>query len=281
MFYQLEVIHPIGCVASKTKNFNSSKSNTSSFSTDPNIEASVSTTDASIGICDGEATVTAAGGVAPYTFQWDAGTGNQTSQTAIGLCVGLYDVTVYDANGDSVVASAAVGQVGGIITATTSTTDATQDLCNGTATVTALGGFEPYTYVWDGNAGSQTTQTASNLCAGTYSVTVIDSVGNQTVVFATVVTATGIGIANSSGFEVNVYPNPNRGLFNLAFQLTKPEYVSIGIFNVHGQKLVSVQLGKISGDILKPVDISSFASGVYYVQIMTDKNITLEKIVVQ
>ena len=35
----------------------------------------------------------------PYTYQWDGGTGFQTTQTATGLCCpGIYNVTVRDAN---------------------------------------------------------------------------------------------------------------------------------------------------------------------------------------
>ena len=43
-------------------------------------------------LCNGEstgsATITATGSVSPYSYQWDAPAGNQTSQTATGLAVG-------------------------------------------------------------------------------------------------------------------------------------------------------------------------------------------------
>jgi gliding motility-associated-like protein len=52
------------------------------------------------GSCDGTATATVgAGGVPPYTYQWDAAAGNQTTQTATGLCSGTYDVVVTDNTG--------------------------------------------------------------------------------------------------------------------------------------------------------------------------------------
>lgn len=281
LFYLIEVIHPTGCVATKQKNFNSSKSNTSSISTISDLSASVSTNDASFGICNGEATVTGAGGEAPYTYQWDAASGDQTSQIATGLCAGMYDVTVFDANGDSVMTDGAVGQVGGIITATTVSTDAATGSCDGTATVTALGGFEPYTYVWDGNAGSQTSQTANNLCPGTYSVTIIDSLGNQALAFATVSTMIGIENIITYGFEVNIYPNPNRGIFKLELNLFEEEQIIVEIYNIHGQKITSEDLGSISGEVVEPINISRFASGVYYIRIISDTNLTLRKIIVE
>lgn len=51
--------------------------------------------------------------------------------------------------------------------------------CNGSATVTAISGYPPFTYLWDSGAGSQTTADADSLCAGTFSVTITDSFGNQ------------------------------------------------------------------------------------------------------
>lgn len=52
------------------------------------------------GACDGSATATVGlGGVPPYSFQWDAAAGNQTTQTATGLCAGTYSVDVTDGSG--------------------------------------------------------------------------------------------------------------------------------------------------------------------------------------
>lgn len=48
--------------------------------------------------CNGTATVQVNGGVPPYTYLWDD-LDNQTSQTAIDLCAGTYNVIVTDANG--------------------------------------------------------------------------------------------------------------------------------------------------------------------------------------
>ncbi|MDX2362249.1 MAG: gliding motility-associated C-terminal domain-containing protein [Crocinitomicaceae bacterium] len=52
------------------------------------------------GACDGTATATVgAGGVGPYTYQWDAAAGNQITQTAINLCAGTYSINVTDNTG--------------------------------------------------------------------------------------------------------------------------------------------------------------------------------------
>lgn len=49
---------------------------------------------------NGTATASATGGNAPYTYQWDAAAGNQTTETATGLpSGGVYYVVITDANG--------------------------------------------------------------------------------------------------------------------------------------------------------------------------------------
>jgi large repetitive protein len=58
---------------------------------------------------DGTASVTAAGGVAPYSFVWS---NSQTATTITGLTIGTYFVTITDANGCNLVASANATLVG-------------------------------------------------------------------------------------------------------------------------------------------------------------------------
>jgi gliding motility-associated-like protein len=68
-------------------------------------------------------------------------------------------------------------------TATTTQIAATCGQATGSATVTAVGGYPPYTYTWN-LPGSPTTQTVNNLAPGTYTVTVTSSpnpTNNQSV----------------------------------------------------------------------------------------------------
>lgn len=58
------------------------------------------TAPSSVGATDGTATVTASNGSTPYSYQWDANAGNQTTQTATNLAGSqTYSVTVTDAAG--------------------------------------------------------------------------------------------------------------------------------------------------------------------------------------
>jgi len=124
---------------------------------------------------DGQITVTPTGGTEPYSYQWTDG---QTTQTAIDLPAGLIGVIITDFNDCAITAEYIVEEP----TELTASTDFTALSCDGTpdgtATVTGLGGTEPYTYIWD---GGQTTQTAINLDAILYNVTVVDAQGCEAV----------------------------------------------------------------------------------------------------
>ncbi len=123
--------------------------------------------------CDGEITITnVVNGIAPYTYAWSDG---QTTQTATGLCVGDYDVTVTDSKNCSVVSETFTITEPEELTATTTATGETYNNANnGTATVNADGGIPPYDYEWD---TGETTQTITDLAPDIYYVTVTDDNG--------------------------------------------------------------------------------------------------------
>lgn len=124
----------------------------------------------------GTATVTASGGIIPYTYLWSGG---QTTSMATNLSAGTYTITVTDSNACTFTSFTTVSEP----TALTAIASSTDVLCNGgntgTATIKENGGISPYSYLW---SDGQTTPVASGLTAGTYSVTVTD---NNACVFTT------------------------------------------------------------------------------------------------
>ncbi len=171
--YTLNVTDANGCTGTAVVTVNAS----------PGIVVTATTTDESCaGSCDGTATAIASGGTAPYTYLWDDPNA-QTTQTATGLCAGVYIVYVTDANGCTNLYTVVINS-GGTLNVLTTANDATCGQCDGLAVATASGGASPYTYQWD-DPNNQTGPTAGNLCAGTYTVTVTDAngcTGTSTVV---------------------------------------------------------------------------------------------------
>ncbi|MFH1320977.1 MAG: PKD domain-containing protein [Bacteroidota bacterium] len=134
------------------------------------------------GNCDGAATVTVSGGVPPYAYLWNTG---QMIQVIMGLCPGIYSITITDANGCTVTDSTVISEPPPLVTVIDSIIDATCGMCDGSIFVSGTGGTAPYTYLWDDPA-MQTTTTPTNLCAGTYTVTVTDNNGCVNTASATV-----------------------------------------------------------------------------------------------
>ncbi|WP_177765513.1 T9SS type A sorting domain-containing protein [Flavobacterium sp. I3-2] len=122
---------------------------------------------------NGTATVNVTGGTGTYTYLWSPSGG--TAATASGLTSGNYTVTIKDSNLCQTTATVIVDEPT-LLTATINKTDV---LCfqanNGTASVTASGGTEPYTYLWSPSGGNSAT--ASGLALGSYDVKITDANG--------------------------------------------------------------------------------------------------------
>jgi gliding motility-associated-like protein len=166
------------------------------------IAGNIVVNNATCNVCDGDATANPTNGVAPYTYVWSDG---QTTQTAVGLCAGIYFVTITDNAGCSKTDTVIINNATGPNLSMSSTNETCSGLCNGTATVTASGGTTPYTYQWD-DANNQTTATATNLCAGFYTVMVTDANNCSSIDTVTIQTSS-IGATIVSTTDVSCFGN--------------------------------------------------------------------------
>ena len=119
---------------------------------------------------NGSVTETAAGGIAPYSYQWSSTTA--TTASVPNLASGVYVGVVKDANGcqvtgrDTIISPTAINVTG------TATNPICAGKCNGAISVGAAGGIAPYSFHW--NTGV-TLSNIGALCAGTYTVTITDA----------------------------------------------------------------------------------------------------------
>ena len=148
------------------------------------------------GAMDGSATLSATGGVGPYTFVWNT-TPVQIGSTASGLAAGMYTVTVTDFQGCSSSQTVTITEPS-ILTATNTTSNL---ICpngnNGSITAIVSGGTAPYTYSWN-TTPVQTGATINNLSAGTYLATITDSHGCTTSTGATMTSTNTTVIASAN-----------------------------------------------------------------------------------
>ena len=126
------------------------------------------------GLNNGIATVSPAGGVVNYSYNWSPSGG--TAATATGLSPQNYTVTVTDHNLCTTTSTLAITQPALPLTATITSTNVTcNGLGNGSATVTAAGGTigAGYTYNWSPTGGTK--DTTSSLTPQGYTVTITDA----------------------------------------------------------------------------------------------------------
>lgn len=168
--YNVQISDSIGCIYTQLVTINEPSE----------IVGNANVTQATCGACNGEIVLAPSGGDGgPYTYSWVPAV--STSETATGLCAGIYTVTITDASGCESVEVIPVSNIDGpVITAVA--TDATCDgSCDGSGEVTISGGTAPFTILWDDPA-AQTTAIATGLCAGTYNVTVTDANGCESTI---------------------------------------------------------------------------------------------------
>ncbi|MEL6254308.1 MAG: ThuA domain-containing protein [Bacteroidota bacterium] len=123
------------------------------------------------GAANGEAKISARGGVMPYSFLWSSG---ETDSVASGLVAGIYQVVVTDANGcqDSVDVTVNNNIPWTLNMLQTEEVDCFGDSSGGLRVEVQNGnGFEPFSFLWSNGA---TDSSLANLPEGSYSVTVTD-----------------------------------------------------------------------------------------------------------
>jgi gliding motility-associated-like protein len=171
--------------------FNGCQNTFTSSIISPNaIAALTAISEPSCGLCNGASSVTVNGGTAPYTYSW---TNGGTAASEASLCAGLYQVTITDLNGCQQLINVPISNSNGI---TGENFQIQNELCfndcNGSVTVTPIGGNPPVNFSWINPVS--TSSTISNLCGGTYFVQMTDAQGCTRTSSVSVGSATNIVI---------------------------------------------------------------------------------------
>ena len=86
-----------------------------------------------------------------------------------------------------------------------------------------------------------------------------------------------IDIPKNSGKEINVYPNPTTGIFNIRMN-GNSGYSYMQVFDMYGKPVI----GKTEVNAeLRTFDLSGFPAGVYIIKVFSDKKIITEKIILE
>lgn len=150
-----------------------------------NFVSTTTTTDATCSSADGSADVSISGGVAPYTYLWSTGA---TTNNINNVIADSYVVTVTGSTGCTSVDTLVVGATASPISLSSSSTDASCGVNDGSVSVTASNGNMPYSYLW---SNGSTTASVTGLGSGTYNVTVVDDDGCDATASETVSVPSG------------------------------------------------------------------------------------------
>jgi len=194
---------------------------------------------------DGSAEITASGGTPPYTYQWDANAGGQTSAEATNLSAGTYSVTVTDVNGCIESGSVTLTEPPVLnVDAGDSKTvyyGYPDSACTDLVVQSSSGGVPPYSYSWSNGAPSDSIHVCPSTTT-TYTVTITDQ----------------NGCTDTSNVKVCVIDvrcgNPNQNKVELCHMISNPPVTICVSVN-------AVQTHLDHGDLLGGCNVSSSCDG--------------------
>ncbi len=90
----------------------------------------------------------------------------------------------------------------------------------------------------------------------------------------------GINKNSISKNKLNIYPNPTNEITTITYKLEQKELIILSIVNIKGQVVKQISLGeKEKGQI--DLDCSKYSSGIYFINLQTEKGILTEKLIIE
>jgi hypothetical protein len=227
------------------------------------------------GSANGSISTSANGGTPTYTYSID-GVNFYTQSTVSSLSAGNYTITAKDANGCTQTFSTTITEPKQVAVSGESKISNTR-VSNGSSTLTVSGGLTTYAYSINGTnyySGSL----FSTLAAGTYTCYVKDA--NGCISSTTIVVEETAGINENELQLINLYPNPNNGVFELEIDGLTGDKVNCKLFNIQGQLVSEFSLTATDGKVKKTIEMSKkLASGTYYLGIYNENKAVVKQFI--
>ncbi len=229
------------------------------------------------GDANGAIEVNASDGTPGFVYQWSNGS---VLATVNSLPAGTYTVTVTDDANCQATATYLLTEPNELLLTDTVITNTSPGQSGGSLLVTIQGGTPPYSYQWFQNDSlllpGETDSLLDSLPAGFYSVTITDSLGCIVSSGLLPVGSVATGDPVWSPY-ISIYPNPTKGLLYVRLDLPLASGIELRVLDAMGREVRRDQYGTHREGLLT-LDLSGQAAGMYFVQILMDKNSTTQKI---
>jgi len=96
-------------------------------------------------------------------------------------------------------------------------------------------------------------------------------------------TQPGSPIRDGGGVSINdlsVFPNPSIGVFYIGFNLEIEQNIKITISNLLGEELYYEEIEDCIGEFNKRIDLDSYNSAVYLINIESDSSISTKRLII-
>ena len=215
----------------------------------------------------GSAYLTANGGLKPYSYNWPGGL---SGRTQTGLAGGTYEVTIADAGGCEDITIVKVPDVDLSVTFERPTFFADFD--------------DATTYQWydcdnDILLSGETFQDFTPANPGNYAV-ILTYEGCTDTSGCHYVAYTNAEDKTKNAAEVNVYPNPNNGLFNVSFDGNNSGVVKLELYDLNGKLIQSREVNNPGNGYVHQVQ-ESLSSGMYLLKVQQRESTSLHRVVVK
>jgi len=228
--------------------------------------------------CPGSSTTLTANASTNITYLWS--TGATTSSISVNTA-GSLSVTATDNYGCSTTKGLTITQD---VAPTVSITGSTSYCIGGSTTIMASGATSYSWYPTTGisnpfsnnvtfNGSSTITYTLTATGAACSTITPVNIIVSNC--------SGGLGIKELTDGSVSIYPNPASESVNLQMNLNNSAMATIKLINVQGMLIYEESTTLPQGTYLKSIDLSKEAKGVYWLQVITDKGTSTNKIVLQ
>ena len=80
--------------------------------------------------------------------------------------------------------------------------------------------------------------------------------------------------------NLDVYPNPSRDVFNVAFTSEDVQDLEVRVINVIGE-VVSEDLQQFVGEYTKKINLQDYSKGIYFLEIITFDRLLIKKLILK